>query len=97
MLIFFQALCTNFDTGSINKTRPLEIGHHGSRTSTSEFFIGIVNPQYAVISASVDNSYGHPHKEVTDMLKEFEIPYLATYENGTIIIQSDGENIKVEY
>ncbi len=75
----------------------LKLGHHGSRTSTSEFFLSAVNPQYAIISAGTDNRYGHPHKEVVDMLKRFEIPSLATYENGTIIIQSDGENIKVEY
>lgn len=74
----------------------LKLGHHGSRTSTSEFFLSAVNPQYAVISAGVDNRYGHPHKEVTDTLKEFEIPSLATYERGTIIFKSDGENIKVQ-
>lgn len=73
----------------------LKLGHHGSRTSTSEFFLGMVNPQYAVISAGKDNRYGHPHKEVVDMLKRFEVPILATYENGTIVIKSDGKNIKV--
>ncbi len=74
----------------------LKLGHHGSRTSTSEFFLSAVNPQYAIISAGTDNRYGHPHKEVVDMLKRFEIPSLATYENGTIIIQSDGENVYVK-
>ncbi|GMQ95063.1 MAG: hypothetical protein BMS9Abin13_173 [Patescibacteria group bacterium] len=74
----------------------LKLGHHGSKTSTSEVFLGIVSPQYAIISAGVDNRYGHPHKEVTDMLKEFDILSLATYESGTIVIKSDGENIYVK-
>ncbi len=75
----------------------LKLGHHGSRTSTSEFFLGTVDPQYAIISSAVDNRYGHPHKEVVEMLEEFEISSLATYESGTIVFKSDGENVKVEY
>jgi len=74
----------------------LKLGHHGSRTSTSPFFLEAVSPQIAIISAGFDNRYGHPHKEVVDMLKEFEIPSLATYENGTVIIKSDGENIYIK-
>ncbi len=74
----------------------LKLGHHGSRTSTSEFFLGAVDPQYVVISAGADNRYGHPHKEVTDTLKEFEIPSLSTYESGTIIFTSDGEKVRVK-
>jgi len=74
----------------------LKLGHHGSRTSTSEFFLSAVNPQFAIISAGVDNRYGHPHKEVTEMLKEFEIPSLATYKSGTVVIKSDGENIEIK-
>ena len=74
----------------------LKLGHHGSRTSTSEIFLSAVSPQYAIISAGENNRYGHPHKEVTDMLKDFEISSLATYERGTIIITSDGENVYVK-
>jgi len=74
----------------------LKLGHHGSRTSTSEIFLSAVSPQVAIVSAGTDNRYGHPHKEVTDILKEFEIPSLATYESGTIMIKSDGENIYIK-
>ncbi len=74
----------------------LKLGHHGSRASTSEFFLGVVDPQYAIISAGADNRYGHPHEEVVDLLEQFEIPSLATYESGTIIFKSDGENIYVK-
>ena len=81
--------------GSI-KSDVLKVGHHGSKTSTSEKFLGLVNPGLAIISAGKNNKYGHPHKEVTERLAKFEIPTLRTDEKGTIIIKSDGEKIVAE-
>ena len=81
--------------GSI-KSDVLKVGHHGSKTSTSEKFLGLVNPELAIISAGKNNKYGHPHKEVTERLAKFEIPTLRTDEKGTIILKSDGEKIMAE-
>ena len=69
----------------------LKIGHHGSKTSSSESFIGFVSPEYAIISAGLNNKYGHPHKEVIDLLNEFGVKILKTSEIGTIIFETDGE------
>lgn len=74
----------------------LKLGHHGSRTSSSKIFLSTVKPQLAIISAGLNNRYGHPHKEVMDLLKELKIPSLITFNKGTIIVDSDGRNIKVE-
>ncbi len=71
----------------------LKVSHHGSRTSTSEMFLGYVKPDYAVIYVGKDNKYGHPHQEILDRLSQFQIPILRTDEKGTIKIKSDGENI----
>ena len=71
----------------------LKVGHHGSHTSTSELFLAEVDPEYAVISAGADNSYGHPHLEVTDMLFNFGVETLSTAENGNIVFWSDGESV----
>jgi competence protein ComEC len=71
----------------------LKIGHHGSRTSTSELFLDEVQPQFAVISAGKENSYGHPHVEVTDMLFNFRVEMLETAEEGTITFLSDGSQL----
>ena len=70
----------------------LKLGHHGSRTSTSAEYLASVTPSLAIISAGKGNSYGHPHQEVTDRLKDFHIPSLSTIDQGTIIIESDGVN-----
>src|SRR3972149_6027193 len=81
--------------GSITRD-VLKIGHHGSKTSTSEKFLGNVNPELAIISAGKNNKYGHPHQEVKDRLAQFGIPTLRTDEKGAIIVKSDGEKIVAE-
>jgi competence protein ComEC len=75
------------------KTDVLKIGHHGSSKSTSESLLGFSAPQYAVISAGKDNSYGHPHKETLEILNKFGISILRTDEMGMIKIKSDGDMI----
>lgn len=72
----------------------LKVGHHGSRTSTSELFLNEVQPEFAVISASSDNSYGHPHVEVTDMLFNKGVTTLHTADEGTITFVSDGTQVR---
>lgn len=74
----------------------LKIGHHGSRTSTSELFLREVDPTYAVISAEKNSRYGHPHVEVTDMLFNHGVETLSTAEEGTITFLSDGRELWVQ-
>lgn len=71
----------------------LKVGHHGSRTSTSELFLDEVRPHMAIISAGKENSYGHPHVEVTDMLFNARVETLQTMEEGTITLLSDGKTV----
>src|SRR5690606_17813802 len=68
----------------------LKVGHHGSTTSTSEEFLNAVSPKYAVISLGEDNDYGHPHREIIELLEGNEIEILRTDELGTIVATSDG-------
>lgn len=71
----------------------LKCGHHGSSSSSSPDFVEAVDPQYAVISCGVDNSYGHPDSETLSVLDSFGITVLRTDKQGTITIESDGNNI----
>jgi competence protein ComEC len=68
----------------------LKLGHHGSRTSTTSAYLKATTPSLALISAGKNNSYGHPHKEVLDLLKQFNIPYVSTIDSGTVTFETDG-------
>lgn len=79
------------------KSDILKAGHHGSKTSTSQEFLDSVEPDYTIISAGKDNSYGHPHKDVMDRLVVASTTILKTFEEGTIVIESDGKNIRLQW
>ena len=74
----------------------LKVGHHGSRTSTSFAYAETVSPEYAVISAGKDNSYGHPHKEVLDILSKFGVEIVSTATLGTIKFETNGKTLKIK-
>ena len=71
----------------------LNVGHHGSRTSTTEYFLAAVNPQAAIISLGYNNRYGHPHREVVDRLNSHNVRIYRTDQLGTIRMITDGERI----
>jgi len=47
----------------------LQIGHHGSKTSSSWDFLAQVQPKMIFISDGKNNSYGHPHPETLAKLR----------------------------
>src|SRR5699024_8562365 len=62
----------------------LKVGHHGSDTSTDELFLKEVNPKYALISAGLNNSYGHPTLNVIERLQKHDIDIFRTDLDGAI-------------
>ena len=71
---------------NIGKIDVLKIGHHGSKTSTSDELLEELRPSLAIISCGKNNRFNHPHKETIDKLKEYRIKYLRTDISGTIRI-----------
>jgi competence protein ComEC len=74
----------------------LQLGHHGSSTSSSVEFLEAVNPEVAVYSAAEDNSYGHPHKVVLERLRQMGIQIYGTAVNGTITVITNGQTYEVQ-
>ena len=72
----------------------LKFGHHGSDTSTSVSFLQNVRPLYGIVSAGKNNSYHHPHEDVLERAKRFNIQVLSTIELGTITFSTNGKGIK---
>ncbi len=62
----------------------LKVGHHGSNTSTCQEFVQLVSPDTAIISAGVNNKYGHPHKSVLKILNDANVKIRRTDLEGTI-------------
>lgn len=71
----------------------LKLGHHGSKTSSSVSFLKAVKPEVAIVSASKNNTYGHPHPEITKRVSQLGIKILETSQNGTIGFKSNREKI----
>lgn len=78
------------------KSDVLKVGHHGSVTSTSKEFLDAVDPSAAIMFSETGNTYGHPHKEIIELLTTKNIDIYRTDTEGTIIIKSDGENLVLE-
>ena len=72
----------------------LKVGHHGSKTSSSKYFINIIKPTYSVISVGKNNRYGHPNKETLNNLKNTKI--YRTDRDGTIMYKINNNSIKIE-
>ena len=70
-----------------------QVGHHGSRSSSTEEFLNAMSPEYAVISCEEGNSYGHPHAKTLNNLRAGKVKVFRTDEQGSIIAYSDGTDI----
>lgn len=75
----------------------LKVGHHGSSSSSGKKFLDAVTPEICVILCGKDNSYGHPHKEITKRLKKYTDETYRTDVCGSIVISSNGKDLTVDY
>lgn len=78
------------------KADVLKLGHHGSRTSSSQKWLDAVKPEIAAALCGKGNDYGHPHEEVVKRLDKMGVTLYRSDINGHIVIGSDGDKIAVE-
>ena len=73
----------------------LQVGHHGSATSTCREFLEQVQPSLAVISCAMKNRYGHPSPDTVDRLKKTGCEIRYTMKSGAITIRKRGREVLV--
>ena len=82
-------------SGANLKADVLQVGHHGSSTSTGYAFLNAVLPKMGIISCGVNNKYGHPHEETLSILRDAGVDVYRTDLLGTVVIGSDGQNYTI--
>ena len=72
----------------------LKVGHHGSKTSSSKEFVGVINPKYSIISVGKNNRYGHPNDSVVENLNDSKI--YRTDQDGSIMFKIKNNKLEIE-
>jgi competence protein ComEC len=78
-------------TGKVRDVEYIKVPHHGSKNGLTKELLDVATPEIAVISVG-KNSFGHPHKEILDLLKEYDIHSKRTDEDGDVEVISDGKS-----
>jgi len=68
----------------------IKVNHHGSKNGLTEDEILSTMPKIAVISVGKNNTYGHPHQEILDMLQKSNVLAYRTDLDGNVEIVTDG-------
>jgi competence protein ComEC len=71
----------------LRDVRWLVLGHHGSRTSTSDNLLRSLPSLRLTIASARHAKYGHPHSEVLQRLRFYRVPVLSTEDWGSIEIE----------
>lgn len=80
-------------TPKILATDVLKLGHHGSKTSSSDEFLTATGAKYAVVSSGKNNKYNHPSPEVVERAARHGMQLFNTATNGAITFITDGATI----
>ncbi|HEY1994562.1 MAG TPA: ComEC/Rec2 family competence protein [Edaphobacter sp.] len=78
--------------GRVAAVTLLKVGHHGSRTSTTQEFLDAAAPKDAVVSVGRGNTFGHPRYEVIERIAEARTKLYRTDQFGltTFLLDRDG-------
>lgn len=77
----------------VNDVDVLKVPHHGSKNGLTADLLSASEPELAIISAGKKNRFGHPHKEVLELLENNMVELLRTDQVGEIVIYTDGEKV----
>ncbi len=72
----------------------IKVPHHGGKTSASQIFFDAVSPEFAVISAGRDNTFGHPHQETLERLGDAKV--YRTDRDGAVKITEKEDKFEIK-
>ncbi|MBU1000651.1 MBL fold metallo-hydrolase [Patescibacteria group bacterium] len=90
-----QVIGEIIQTGKTRDVEYIKVPHHGSKNGLTKELLDATTPEVAVISVG-KNSFGHPHKEILDLLNEYGIQVKRTDEDGDVEVISDGKSWWIE-
>jgi competence protein ComEC len=73
----------------------LKVGHHGSRYSSTEEFLGATQAAVAVISVGARNPFRHPTPEALGRLEAAGARIYRTDRDGAVILETDGTTLSI--
>jgi competence protein ComEC len=73
----------------------LKVGHHGSKTSSTEALVTAAHPSLAIISVGLSSPFGHPDPRVIERWRKSGAEVMTTGQRGTINISTDGHDLKI--
>ena len=91
-----EILISKYEKSNILKSTILKVAHHGSKTSSTEGFLKLVEPKIALIGVGKNNLYGHPNSNVIERLSSLGIEIFRTDEDGEISISTNGKMYKIK-
>ncbi|MCM3870743.1 MAG: ComEC/Rec2 family competence protein [Pyrinomonadaceae bacterium] len=74
----------------------VKVAHHGSKSSSTDGFVGATRPKLAIISVGRNSIFGHPHTEVVERWQSKGAEVLTTGKSGMITVTTDGHDLRVE-
>src|SRR6185503_503709 len=83
--------------GAVAASAPLtvlKVAHHGSAGSTSAPFLRAIAPAVAVVSAGVDDPFGHPSAAALDRLAAAGVAVWRTDRDGAVTLRTDGRTVE---
>ena len=75
----------------------IKLGHHGSKTSSSEEFLDNIKVKDSIISSGRKNRYNHPNKETIETLNKLNIKFKNTQDKGSILYKISKNNVTISY
>ena len=84
------------EMGDLEDVDFLKVGHHGSHYSTSQQFLDKIKPEYAIISCSSTNTYGHPAPEIVERLEKADCKVGFTMKSGAVTVSWQKGKIRLK-